>query len=92
MDPLYRAGDKFKITKKQQYIYGVYIKDKYELITLTIRKLGGDVMGNGASGKGRLRKASGASEYGEVGDAGVCGRAYADVQPQVSGRGYVPAL
>ena len=52
MDPLYRAGDKFKITKKQQYIYGVYIKDKYELITLTIRKLGGDVMGTAHLVKG----------------------------------------
>lgn len=53
IDPLYKAGDRFKITKKKQYIYGVYLKDGYELVTLYIHELGGDLMGTAHVLKGR---------------------------------------
>lgn len=52
MDPLYLAGDSFTITKKQQYIYGVYIKEGQELVTFYVHKLGGEVMGTAHLVKG----------------------------------------
>lgn len=52
MDPLYLAGDSFTITKKLQYIYGVYVKEGQELVTFYVHKLGGEVMGTAHLVKG----------------------------------------